>query len=285
MDVTNVFRLAVGEPVQLDRIDARATPVGPQRKKDAGKGLRRTGKELDTLQEALWAEGRSKTVDPERRVLVVLQGMDTSGKGGVVNHVGGLMNPQGLRVAGFGVPTASERKHDFLWRIRRKVPGPGMIGFFDRSHYEDVLVTRVENVISEKVARERIEQIKEFEVELADSGVTLLKCYLHISAKEQRKRLLARLDNPAKRWKYSPDDLTARAQWSRYQQVYEETLTQTGTELAPWHVIPADRKWYRNWAMGRLLLETLTDLAPQYPPPAYDVDSERVALTKNDPVH
>jgi len=284
MTVSGAFRVEPGASVQLNRIDPGATPVGPHRKKKAAKRLRRVGIELDALQETLWAEGRAENVDGGRRVLVVLQGMDTSGKGGVVRHVGGLLNPQGVQVTGFGVPTANERRHDFLWRVRRRVPAAGVIGFFDRSHYEDVLITRVQEVITKTVARERLGMINDFEAELAESGVTLLKCFLHISAEEQRKRLLARIDNPAKRWKYSPDDLAARGQWSRYQQVYEDTLSRTGTELAPWHIIPADHKWYRNWAVARLLLESLRDLAPQFPPPVFDVDTERMALTTADPL-
>ncbi len=284
MTATRELRLDVGKPVTLDDIDPREMPVGPQSKRDGAAVLEQIRVDFKKLQEALWAEGRAAGEQDGRRVLVVLQGMDTSGKGGVVRNVGGLLNPQWLRVAGFATPTAAERRHHFLWRIRKQLPGAGMIGFFDRSHYEDVLVPRVQKTISESVAQERITEINAFEQELAESGVRLLKCYLHVSPEHQRERLLARLDRPAKRWKYNPADLVVRSQWSQYQQFYEEALQQCASDVSPWHLVPGDRKWYRNWAVAQLLLDALQDLAPQLPPPAFDVDTERAALLKDDPL-
>jgi PPK2 family polyphosphate:nucleotide phosphotransferase len=211
-------------------------------------------------------------------VLLVLQGMDTSGKGGTIRHVLGMVNPQGVHVASFKKPTEEERAHDFLWRIRRQVPVPGRIGVFDRSHYEDVLVARVDDLVPEEVWRARYGAIAEFERELSGQGVTILKCMLHISPQEQAERLLARLDDPQKRWKYNPGDLDAREKWPAYQEAYAAALEHCDSDVAPWYVVPADRKWYRNWAVAALLAETLDDLAPQFPPPDYEVDAERARL-------
>jgi PPK2 family polyphosphate:nucleotide phosphotransferase len=255
--------------------------VGPRSKEAAGDELAQLGTELDRLQEALFAGGVG---GGRRRVLLVLQGMDTSGKGGVIRHVAGMINPLGLWVASFKKPTPQERRHHFLWRIERQVPEPGRIGVFDRSHYEDVLVPRIERLVPAAEWRKRFGEINVFENGLAGSGVTIVKCFLHISADEQRQRLLARLDNPAKRWKYDPADLDVRAKWGEYQHAYAEVLEQCGTEAAPWHIIPSDRKWYRNWAVARLLLETLRDLAPRFPEPTYDVEAERARLLTEDPL-
>jgi PPK2 family polyphosphate:nucleotide phosphotransferase len=233
------------------------------------------GKRLDHLQEALYAEA---TGGSPRALLLVLQGMDTSGKGGVIRHVGGLVNPQGLQIATFKKPTEEELAHDFLWRVRRQVPAPGRIGIFDRSHYEDVLIARVDSLVPEDVWRARYSQITDFEAELGAQGITILKCMLHISAKEQAERLVARLDDPAKRWKYNPGDLDARAKWPAYQEAYAEAVRRTDTDAAPWYVIPSDRKWYRNWAIAALLAETLADLDPRFPEPDFDVDAERARL-------
>jgi PPK2 family polyphosphate:nucleotide phosphotransferase len=233
------------------------------------------GGRLDTLQEALYAEA---TGGSPRAVLLVLQGMDTSGKGGVIRHVGGLVNPQGLQIATFKKPTAEELTHDFLWRVRRQVPVAGRIGIFDRSHYEDVLIARVDSLVPEDVWRHRYTEILQFEEELDAQGVTIVKCMLHISAKEQAERLVARLDDPAKRWKYNPSDLDAREKWPAYQEAYAEAVRRTDTDATPWYVIPSDRKWYRNWAIAALLAETLTDLDPHFPKPDFDVDAERARL-------
>lgn len=275
------FRVKPGSTVDLSAADPLAMPVGPRSKTDAGGDQEQLAAELDQLQETLYAEGAG---GGQRRVLLVLQGMDTSGKGGVIRHVVGMINPLGLHIASFKKPTVQEQRHHFLWRIEREVPAPGRIGVFDRSHYEDVLVVRVERLVPEAEWRKRFGEINAFEAGLAESGVRIVKCFLHISVDEQRKRLLARLDNPAKRWKYNPADLNARAKWNEYHRAYADALQQCGTELAPWHIIPSDRKWYRNWAVARLLLENLRDLSPRFPEPEYDVEAERTRLLVNDPL-
>ncbi|MBP2330820.1 PPK2 family polyphosphate:nucleotide phosphotransferase [Kibdelosporangium banguiense] len=242
-------------------------PVGPTSKSNAAKQLVSTGEKLDKLQEALYAGA-------EKSVLLVLQGMDTSGKGGTIRHACGLINPQGLHIKSFKKPTRAELRHDFLWRIRRALPTPGQIGVFDRSHYEDVLIARVDSLVAEDIWQARYDQINTFEQELADSGITLIKCFLHISPEEQRKRLEARLLRPEKHWKYNPADLDARSKWPAYQQAYLEALQRCDTDTAPWYVVPSDHKWYRNWAVSQLLLETLEQLDPQYPEPDFDVETE-----------
>ena len=270
------FRVTPGSAVDLDTIDPGARPIGPDRKADAAADLKRIGAELDTLQEALFAQG---VHGGERRVLLVLQGMDTSGKGGVIRHVAGLVNPQGLHIASFKKPTPAELRHHFLWRIKRQVPAPGRIGVFDRSHYEDVLVARVNKLVEPAEWRERYAQINAFEADMVQRhAVTIVKCFLHISTHEQYERLLARLDDPAKRWKYNPDDVDVRGKWNDYQCAYAEAIERCGTEAAPWCVIPSDRKWYRNWAIAALLLATLRDLDPQFPRPDFDVAAERARL-------
>jgi PPK2 family polyphosphate:nucleotide phosphotransferase len=271
--VRETFRV----PAELDlaAVDPRGRPVGPRDKATAAREMAELGSRLDGLQEALYAEA---TGGSPRAVLLVLQGMDTSGKGGVIRHVGGLVNPQGLQVATFKKPTDEELAHDFLWRVRRQVPVPGRIGIFDRSHYEDVLIARVDGLVPEDVWRRRYTEIIEFEAELDAQGVVILKCMLHISAKEQAERLIARLDDPGKRWKYNPGDLDARAKWPAYQEAYAEALRRTDTDAAPWYVIPSDRKWYRNWAIAAVLAETLADIDPKFPKPDFDVDAERARL-------
>ncbi|MEU5693371.1 PPK2 family polyphosphate kinase [Actinosynnema sp. NPDC020468] len=265
----------------LAEVDPAGKPVGPTSKSDAADELGVIGSELDALQEALYAEGAG---GGRRRVLLVLQGMDTSGKGGTIAHVAGLVNPQGLRIASFKKPTRAELRHDFLWRIRRQVPPPGHLGVFDRSHYEDVLVARVDQLVPETEWRRRYGQINEFEAALAEEGVRLVKCFLHISPDAQRERLIARLEDPTKRWKYNPHDLEVRAGFSEYQAAYQDALVKCSTAVAPWFVVPADRKWYRNWAVARLLLEAMKDVAPVYPEPTYDPVAELARLRDADPL-
>jgi PPK2 family polyphosphate:nucleotide phosphotransferase len=271
--VRETFRV----PAEFDlaAIDPRGRPIGPKDKAAAAEDMVDLARRLDDLQKALYAEA---TGGGTRAVLLVLQGMDTSGKGGVIRHVGGLVNPLGLHIAAFKKPTEEELAHHFLWRIRKEVPAPGRIGIFDRSHYEDVLVPRVEELVPEDVWRRRYAEIREFEAELAAQGVTVLKCMLHISAKEQAERLVARLDDPAKRWKYSPGDLDARAKWPAYQEAYADALRECDTDAAPWYVVPSDRKWYRNWVVAALLAETLAELGPRFPEPDFDLDAERARL-------
>ncbi|MDQ2588616.1 PPK2 family polyphosphate kinase [Saccharothrix yanglingensis] len=277
--VSDIFRVNPGS-VDLAALDPAATPVGPRSKEEAAGEVARIGEELDELQEALFAEGVG---GGRRRVLLVLQGMDTSGKGGTIRHVLGLVNPHGVRVAAFGRPTPEERSHDFLWRIRRQVPPPGYLGVFDRSHYEDVLVARVDGLVPEDEWGRRYALINEFEADLVEQGVTLVKCFLHISPEKQKERLLARLEDPLKQWKYDPADLAARAKFSAYREAYRDALVRC-SEAAPWYAVPADRKWYRNWAVASLLLGALRDLAPRRPEPSYDPEVELARLRDADPL-
>ncbi|MGA8257838.1 MAG: polyphosphate kinase 2 family protein [Nocardioides sp.] len=239
------------------------------------------GVELAELQERLFAEGRAGGT---RNVLLVLQGMDTSGKGGTVAHTVGLMDPQGVRITSFKAPSEEERAHDFLWRIERALPGAGIIGVFDRSHYEDVLIARVRELAPAEEVERRYDAIVDFERRLVEAGTVMVKCMLHISAAEQRERLLARLDDPTKHWKFNPGDLDERALWPAYREAYEIALTRTHTDAAPWHVVPADRKWYRNLAIATLLRDTLKGLDPQWPAADFDVDEQRSRLLGEEPV-
>ena len=215
---------------------------------------------LADLQDRLWAESR-------RSLLVVLQAMDAGGKDGTIKHVFRGVNPQGCRVQSFKEPTHLELAHDFLWRVHRAAPRAGEIGIFNRSHYEDVLITRVHGLVPEKVWRERYDLINSFEELLGHGGTTIVKLFLHISKGEQRKRFDSRLHEPRKRWKFQPSDLTERERWAAYQEAYADALTATSTASAPWYVIPADRKWYRNWAVSRVLIDTLEHMDPHYPEP------------------
>jgi len=230
---------------------------------------------LANLQERLYAAG---TRGDRRRVLLILQGMDTAGKDGVINHVINQVDPGGVHLAAFKRPTAQELAHDFLWRIERQLPAAGMIGVFNRSQYEDVLVVRVHELVPKSVWGKRYAAINAFERRLARSGTTIVKCLLHISRDEQAQRLAARLDDPTKHWKYNPGDVDERALWPDYQAAYTEVLRRCGTVAAPWFVVPSDRKWYRNWAVAALLAEALEWIDPQYPPADFDVDVERRRL-------
>jgi PPK2 family polyphosphate:nucleotide phosphotransferase len=272
--VRDALKVPAGAGVPLEP-DAR--PVGPGSKAKAAKALVAAGERLAELQEALYAEG---VTGGTRSILLVLQGMDTSGKGGTIKHVCGQVNPQGLHIASFKKPTKAELRHHFLWRIRRQLPAPGMVGVFDRSHYEDVLVPRVTG----EAVDARYDEINAFEAELTAAGTTIIKCFLHISPEEQRDRLVARLKDPTKYWKYNPSDLDARSHWSAYADAYAAALSRCSTVDAPWYVIPSDHKWYRNWAISHLLLETLEDLAPRFPEPGFDPAAELARLTDADPL-
>ncbi len=272
---------APAPPVVLADLDPRATTLAPGDKERTREQMVVDGRRLADLQERLYAEG---VAGGRRRVVLVLQGMDTCGKGAVIEHVVGAVNPQGISITSFRVPSPEELRHSFLWRVRRAVPGPGMLAVFDRSHYEDVLIGRVRELFDPAVLERRYREIVRFEEQLAADGVTLVKCFLHLSPWEQKERLLARLDDSAARWKFRPGDLDERARWPAYQRAYEEVLARTDTDAAPWYVVPSDRRWYRNWAVGRLLLETLTDLAPRLPEPAYDVEEQRDRLIDEHPI-
>lgn len=266
----------------MDSLDPRATPGYPGKgKKDAPELTAAMAPELSDLQERLYANGRSNP-DKAPSVLLVLQGLDTSGKGGVIRHSVGMVDPQGVQLKAFKAPTDQERKHNYLWRIRRELPDPGMIGVFDRSQYEDVLVARVDKLVPIKTWRKRYEEINRFEEKVAASGTKILKCFLNVSAEEQKARLAERLDNPEKYWKYNPSDLDSRANWDSYQAAYAEALEKCNTDVAPWHVIPADRKWYRNWAVARLLLEELQDLELTWPKAqGFSVAAQKRRLAKS----
>jgi PPK2 family polyphosphate:nucleotide phosphotransferase len=244
-------------------------------KSSGRKALDRLAGPVADLQERLFAQSR---VAGNQRVLLVLQGMDTSGKSGIIKHCAGLLDPQGLSIASFRAPTPAERRHDFLWRIERRAPEAGMIGIFDRSHYEDVLAARVHALAPQAEIKRRYGAINAFEKKLSKEGTRIVKCFLHISQKEQRERLLARLDDPTKLWKFNPQDVDERQLWSDYQRAYEIALQRCNTEQAPWYIVPSDRKWYRNWAVTQLLLETLTELDPQWPEPDFDVQEQRNRL-------
>ncbi|MBL1103687.1 polyphosphate kinase 2 family protein [Streptomyces sp. 5-8] len=274
-----LLRLPPGERVDLAAYDARATPGAPDGKQAALADTERMGRRLAGLQERLWAAG---TAGDHRRVLLVLQGMDTSGKGGTVKHVIGQFNPSGCRIHAFKAPTEEEREHDFLWRIRRALPEPGEIGIFDRSHYEDVLIARVRHLAPPATIGSRYGLVNDFERELAEDGVTLVKCFLHISYEEQKRRLLRRLDRPDKHWKFDPGDIDERSLWPAYQEAYELALERCAAPHAPWYVVPADRKWYRNWAVSRLLLEHLRELDPRYPEADFDIAESRERLLKQE---
>jgi PPK2 family polyphosphate:nucleotide phosphotransferase len=272
--VGDLLRVPSG-PVDLPAIDTRATPGFDGDKADAEQAAPALGERLATLQEQLYAEGRA---GGSRSVLLVLQGMDTSGKGGTVKHVVGHLDPNGVHVASFGEPTREELEHDFLWRIRKQLPRPGKLGAFDRSHYEDVVTVRVLGLVDADTCTRRYDAVNRFEEELVAGGTRIVKCFLHISRDEQRERLLARLDDPTKHWKYNPGDLDTRERWDDYMTAYGAALERCSSEIAPWHVVPADRKWYRNWAITNLLIEELDALGLRWPEADFDVASERARL-------
>ncbi|MFO6453876.1 MULTISPECIES: PPK2 family polyphosphate kinase [unclassified Aeromicrobium] len=268
--------LATTGPIDLAAHPSDATPGFTGTKRDAKRLLPEIGERLMDLQELLFANGRAGTTD--RKVLLLLQGMDTSGKGGTLRHVAGLVDPQGLAITAFKAPTEEEREHDFLWRIARRLPEPGMIGVFDRSQYEDVLIGRVRELVPADEIEQRYEQINAFEREFTDGGGVLLKCFLHISPDDQRERLAERLEDPTKFWKYNPGDLDERSLWPQYQQAYEIVLERCSTAYAPWHVVPAGRKWYRNWAIATMLGETLAELGLDWPAADFDVEEQKRRL-------
>jgi polyphosphate kinase 2 (PPK2 family) len=251
--VADLLRVPAG-PVDLTTYDPRSTPGFAGDKRAGRRQLAAMAAPLSDLQERLFANGRT---GGKRRLLLVVQGMDTSGKGGVMRHAVGLMDPQGLRVKAFKAPTAEEKRRGFLWRVRQALPVPGEVGVFDRSHYEDVLVARVRQLTTVATIERRYDAINDFEAKLVGSGCDVIKVLLHISKGEQKARLMARLDDPTKHWKYNPRDVDERA---------------------PWYVVPADRKWYRNWAVTRLLIEHLQAMGLDWPKATVDVEHERRRL-------
>jgi PPK2 family polyphosphate:nucleotide phosphotransferase len=267
--------LRAGEDFELSAVDPGATPAFSGGKAKGVKVRRARDKEFAEAQELLYANGFA---DDRRRVLLVLQAMDTAGKGGILRHVVGAVDPQGVHLASFKAPTDAEKRHDFLWRIRKQVPPPGMIGVFDRSHYEDVLIHRVRKLSPSDVIEQRYDQIVDFERELTADGVTLVKVMLHISYEEQGRRLEARLKSPEKYWKFHPTDVDERELWPLYQEAYQLAIRRTSTDAAPWYVIPADHKWYARLAVQHLLLDALTAFDQHWPPADFDVEAERARL-------
>jgi PPK2 family polyphosphate:nucleotide phosphotransferase len=269
-----LLRLPRG-PVDLTAVDTRSTPGFTGGKQEGKAATAALEDEMVALQTMLFAQGYT---GGHRRLLLVLQGMDTSGKGGVIKHAGGLFNPGGLRIKGFGAPTQEEQAHDFLWRVEKETPSAGQIAIFDRSHYEDVLVARVRALAPPEEVERRYDAINDFECRLVDDGTVVLKCFLHISAEEQKQRLLARLDKPRKLWKFRPEDVDDRVLWDDYRRAYEVALERCNTDRAPWYVVPADRKWYRTLAVATLLRDALTALGLSWPVPDFDVEEQRRRL-------
>jgi PPK2 family polyphosphate:nucleotide phosphotransferase len=254
--------VAPGDKVRLAKVDPAET-FG-HAKDDAAPVVQAGLDRLTALQERIWAEGK-------HAVLIVLQGIDTAGKDGAIGHVMSAFNPQGCTVTGFKAPTPDELAHDYLWRVHRVTPAHGTIGIFNRSHYEDVLVVRVHELVPRAVWQRRYAEIDAFEQLLTDSGTTIIKFFLHISPEEQRSRLQARLDDPTKRWKFQKGDLAERKLWPEYQAAYEDALSRCSTKAAPWYIIPADHKWFRDLAVAEIVGQTLADLKPRYPAASPDL--------------
>ena len=263
--------LRVGPDFDPAQVDARRIVAGPTDKALAQAQVGALEGEVTELQERLYAESKG---GGKRRLLIVLQGIDTSGKGGAIKAVDRTTEPLGLRVAQFGAPTKAELRHHYLWRIEQKLPPPGAIGVFDRSHYEDVLVVRVRNLVPPEEWEKRYDEINAWEKKWSDAGIVFLKCMLFISPDEQKERLLARLADPHKRWKYRPGDVDDRLLWDDFMAAYRAALTRCSTDYAPGYVIPADRKWHRDWLLTHMVAETLREMNPQYPPADYDVAAE-----------
>lgn len=269
--------LHVGKDFVLADVDPSSTPAFDGRKSAGQAALAAGEAELGDLLERLWAES---TAGSRRSVLLVVQGMDTSGKGGIMRHVVSV-NPEGVKATAFKAPSEEERKHDFLWRIERALPGPGQLGVFDRSHYEDVLVVRVHDLVPEDVWAKRYAQINAFEREVERAGTQVVKVMLHLSKDEQRGRLQERLDRPDKHWKYNPGDVDERSRWLDYMEAYQAALQKCSTVGSPWYVVPADRKWYARLAVQQLLLEALREMHLRWPDADFDVEVEKRRLSES----
>ena len=261
--------------LSLADVDTSSTPGFDGDKDAAEKALAEGAERLSEVQERLFAASKAGGT---QRVLLVIQAMDTAGKGGIVRHVVGAVDPQGVQLAAFKKPTDEELAHHFLWRVEKQLPAVGMIGVFDRSHYEDVLIGRVRQLAPADEIEQRYDDILQFERRVVDSGIAIVKVMLHISADEQKARLAERLDRPDKHWKYRPGDIDERMLWNDYQQAYELAITRTDTDDAPWYVVPADRKWYARLAVQSLLLDALDRIDPQWPVADFDVEAEKKRL-------
>jgi PPK2 family polyphosphate:nucleotide phosphotransferase len=260
------YRVKPNSKVDLSKWDPEDLSEFDGNREEGRAALAYLNGKLAELQEILYAEHKHK-------VLIVLQAMDTGGKDGAIRHVFKGINPQGVRVASFKIPSAIEMDHDYLWRIHQQTPAKGEMVIFNRSHYEDLLVVRVHKLVPEEVWKRRYDQIKNFEKLLAEEGTTILKFYLHISSEEQKERLRARLEDPTKQWKFNPADLKERQLWKEYMRAYEDALEKTSIKYAPWYIVPANKKWYRDFVIASVVLETLKDLKMEYPQPKYDVAS------------
>jgi PPK2 family polyphosphate:nucleotide phosphotransferase len=256
----NRYLVRTGQKVDLDDVDPDDTHLVTGGKVEARQKNSAIQARLGELQELLFA-------GHDRKLLIVLQGMDTSGKDGTIRHVMGGFNPVGTRIVSFKKPSLEELDHDYLWRVHRQVPGKGEVVVFNRSHYEDVLIVRVHNLVPKGTWQKRYDQIKAFEQMLYDEGTVILKFFLHISRQEQRARLQARIEDPTKRWKFQQGDLDERTLWKDYQRAYEDALSRTSTEWAPWYVVPANQKWYRNYVVGSVVADALETLRMKYPEP------------------
>ncbi len=276
--VTWTDALRVGPGFSLGDLDPHSTPGFTGDKAEGKEVMDELQSRLGDLQERLFAESKG---GGQRSVLLVIQGMDTSGKGGIMRHVVGAVDPQGVHITSFKAPSAEEKRHPFLWRIRNALPKPGQIGVFDRSHYEDVLIVRVHDLVTRTTWSRRYAQINAFERGVVDSGTVVVKVMLHISSAEQKARLSERLDREDKHWKFNPGDIDERGRWADYMQAYAAALEKCSTDAAPWFVVPADRKWYARLAVTNLLLEALEEMDPKWPAADFDVEAEkeRLALT------
>ena len=257
-DARDLHRVEPGSRVDLSELPTLDTSAAPGDKATTEGALRDLQDRLAELQDVLYAEH-------EHKVLLVIQGLDTAGKGGIIEHVVGAVNPIGVRITSFKAPTDEELARDYLWRVHANVPAKGELGVFDRSHYEDVLAVRVEGLVPTAQWQRRYEHIAAFERLLADEGTTIVKVLLHLSKAEQKRRLDARRAQPHKRWKFNPEDLRTRERWDEYRTAFEDMLERTGTAWAPWHVVPADKKWYARWAVATVLVATLEALDLRYP--------------------
>lgn len=265
------YRVSGKDKVSLKNYDPNDSSEFDGKKKEGQEALVRINQDIEALQELMFAEGK-------RRLIVLLQAMDTAGKDGVIRYVFEGVNPAGVRVAAFKAPSALELSHDYLWRIHAQTPGKGEIVIFNRSHYEDVLVVRVHSLVPKEVWSRRYDHINHFEKLLVDEGTTILKFFLYIDPKEQAQRFLARVEDPTKQWKFNPGDLEERKHWAEYMQAYEDVLNKTSTDYAPWYVIPSNKKWYRNLLIANILRDTLKGFNMKYPDPPADLESYRKKL-------
>ena len=267
------LKLKPGHHIKLEDFDPASTDGFEGGKQEGLAAVLELVQELELLQETLYAEHKHK-------VLIVLQAIDTGGKDGTIRRVFEGVNPQGVRVASFKAPTPTELDHDYLWRVHQQAPGKGEMAIFNRSHYEELLVVRVHELVPEETWRRRYDQINDFERMLSEEGTLILKYFLHISPEEQKKRLRERLEDETKQWKYNPNALQERAKWKEFMQAYEDVLNKTTTEHAPWVVVPADHKWYRDWVVAKSIVEALRGLNMQYPTPSFDVEAARRDLER-----